>query len=61
MPKKWHIVYEKKTTKKGRDDMILTITDENWVEVIEDTLTVETFTALKKICSRIEIFAKRLS
>lgn len=47
MPKKWHIVYEK-TTKKGRDDMILTITDENWVEVIEDTLTVETFTALKK-------------
>lgn len=28
--------------------MILTITDENWVEVIEDTLTVETFTALKK-------------
>lgn len=28
--------------------MILNITDENWAEVIEDTLTVETFTALKK-------------
>ena len=24
--------------------MILNITDENWAEVIEDTLTVETFT-----------------
>ena len=29
--------------------MILNITDENWAEVIEDTLTVETFTALKNI------------
>lgn len=28
--------------------MILNITDEKWVEIIEDTLTVETFTALKK-------------
>lgn len=41
--------------------MILNITDENWAEVIEDTLTVETFTALKKIYSRIGIFAKRFS
>ena len=51
--KKWHIVYEK-TIKKGRDDMILNITDENWAEVIEDTLTVETFTALKKYIHALE-------
>lgn len=28
--------------------MILNITDENWAEVIEDTLTVETFTEFKR-------------
>ena len=47
MPKNG-ILYNEKTIKKGRDDMILNITDEKWVEIIEDTLTVETFTALKK-------------
>lgn len=34
--------------------MILNITDENWAEVIEDTLTVETFTALKKYIHALE-------
>lgn len=34
--------------------MILNITDENWAEAIEDTLTVETFTALKKYIHALE-------
>ncbi len=38
--------------------MILNITDENWAEVIEDTLTVETFTALKKYIHALENLRK---